>query len=177
MYVCECQWGEGDGLFGGERVCEILRHQNLYVESTGLNRQNSVCCMPYIDYDMTSTTTARLGMKTARRLNTIRTIGTSASVARSRDVMAKYRRPLPLPTFETASTVPAAASFQDVPAPNTTAGHVRKAVPIPAMIPTPPTEPHRPTTETDKEMIVQGVVIPAKPTPPKDDGTFPVHQQ
>ena len=38
------------------------------------------------------------------------------------------------------------------------------------MIPTPPTEPQEQTKETDKEMIVQGVVIPSKPVPPKDDG-------
>lgn len=120
------------------------------------------------DYDMTPP--IRSGLETARRWKMIRAIRTSASVARSRDVMAKYRRPPPPPTFETASTAPAAASFQDVPPPSSTSDHVRKAVPIPAMIPTPEVEPRQPIKETDKEMIVQGVVIPAKPTPPKDDG-------
>jgi hypothetical protein len=104
-----------------------------------------------------------------------RSLSGTAGLARSRDVMAKYRRPPPLSnTFETTSTVPAAASFQDVPPPSTTPDHVRKAVPIPAMIPTPSTEPQQPVKEMDKEMIVQGVVIPPKPVPPKDDGTSPL---
>jgi len=28
--------------------------------------------------------------------------------------------------------------------------------------------------DKDKEMIVQGIVIPPKPVPPKDDGMFPL---
>lgn len=142
--------------------------RNCMMNQLRWTRQRVSLSSSTFDYDMTPP--IRFGLETARRWKMIRAIRTSASVARSRDVMAKYRRPPPLPTFETASTVPAAASFQDVPPPTTTIHHVRKAVPIPAMIPTPENEPQQQTKEMDKEMIVQGVVIPAKPTPPKDDG-------
>jgi len=82
--------------------------------------------------------------------------------------MAKYRRPIQ--TFDTISTIPAAASLQAVPPPSTSTNGVRKAVPIPAMI-TPTSEVEKVgVKEGDKEMIVQGVVIPPKPVPPKDDG-------
>jgi hypothetical protein len=91
--------------------------------------------------------------------------------------MAKYRRPV-LPadnTYETASTIPAAASFQDVPPPSDETKGVRKAIPIPAMV---TMEEIKDTSreaegkgeEKEKEIFVQGVVIPPKPLPPKDDG-------
>jgi hypothetical protein len=91
--------------------------------------------------------------------------------------MAKYRRPV-LPadnTYETASTIPAAASFQDVPPPSDETKGVRKAIPIPAMvtmeeIKDTSTEADGKGEEKEKEIIVQGVVIPPKPRPPKDDG-------
>lgn len=84
--------------------------------------------------------------------------------------MAKYRRPIPtIQTFETISTIPAATSFQTIPP---ASEGVRKAIPIPAMI-TPQVELVPEVKDKDKEMIVQGVVIPPKPVPPKDDGTFP----
>lgn len=93
--------------------------------------------------------------------------------------MAKYRRPV-LPadnTYETASTIPAAASFQDVPPPSEETKGVRKAIPIPAMvtmdeIKDTSREAKEKGGEKEKEIIVQGVVIPPKPRPPKDDGTF-----
>ena len=100
-----------------------------------------------------------------------RTFTTSARKERSRDVMAKYRRPIQ--TFDTISTIPAASSFQTVPPPTASKDGVRKAIPIPAMAtPTSDTELNamEKVEEKDKEMIVQGIVIPPKPVPPKDDG-------
>lgn len=89
--------------------------------------------------------------------------------------MAKYRRPIvPDPiAFETTSTIPAAASFQDVPPPSQETKSVRKAIPIPAMTPTyDPVDVSKKEIEKnkEKEIFVQGVVIPPRPVPPKDDG-------
>lgn len=77
--------------------------------------------------------------------------------------MAKYRRPV-LPadnTYETASTIPAAASFQDVPPPSEETKGVRKAIPIPAMvtmdeIKDTSREAKEKGGEKEKEIIVQG---------------------
>jgi hypothetical protein len=95
----------------------------------------------------------------------------SARRDRSRDVMAKYRRPIQ--TFDTISTIPAASSFQTVPPPTSSKDGIRKAIPIPAMAtPDPGVEMAKNEVENkDKEMIVQGIVIPPRPVPPKDDGT------
>jgi hypothetical protein len=83
--------------------------------------------------------------------------------------MAKYRRPIFPSTFETASTIPAAASFQEIPPPSTKTEGIRKAIPIPAMAPVEPDIIVKPK-EKGKEITVQGIVIPPKPVPPKDDG-------
>jgi hypothetical protein len=85
--------------------------------------------------------------------------------------MAKYRRPIQ--TFDTISTIPAASSFQTVPPPTSSKDGIRKAIPIPAMAtPDPGVEMAKNEVENkDKEMIVQGIVIPPRPVPPKDDGT------
>lgn len=83
--------------------------------------------------------------------------------------MAKYRRPIQ--TFDTISTIPAASSFQTVPPPTSSKDGIRKAIPIPAMA-TPDSGVEMTKNEVedkDKEMIVQGIVIPPKPVPPKDD--------
>jgi len=87
--------------------------------------------------------------------------------------MAKYRRPIQ--TFDTISTIPAALSFQTIPPPTAAKDGIRKAIPIPAMVtPTSDVDVTKDKVEDkDKEMIVQGVVIPPKPVPPKDDGTLP----
>lgn len=88
--------------------------------------------------------------------------------------MAKYRRPIR--TFDTISTIPAASSFQTVPPPTASKDGIRKAIPIPAMA-TPTSEVVKSekdkVEDKDKEMIVQGIVIPPKPVPPKDDGMSP----
>jgi hypothetical protein len=85
--------------------------------------------------------------------------------------MAKYRRPIQ--TFDTISTIPAASSFQTVPPPTSSKDGIRKAIPIPAMA-TPASDVEvnekKEVEDKDKEMIVQGIVIPQKPVPPKDDG-------
>jgi hypothetical protein len=102
-----------------------------------------------------------------------RNLTISARRERSRDVMAKYRRPIQ--TFDTISTIPAASSFQTVPPPTSSKDGIRKAIPIPAMA-TPTSDAEvtkREVEDKDKEMIVQGIVIPPKPVPPKDDGTSP----
>jgi len=88
--------------------------------------------------------------------------------------MAKYRRPIQ--TFDTISTIPAASSFQTIPPPTASKDGIRKAIPIPAMA-TPTLDVKVTKNEVedkDKEMIVQGIVIPPKPVPPKDDGMFPL---
>lgn len=114
----------------------------------------------------------------------------SVSAGLRRDVMSKYRaRPLPsIPSpaqsggtgeFETSSTSPAggSASIQDIPPPGRSSTGMRKAVPLPAMeplsvAPSPtPAVAKKQVEEKDKEMIVQGMVIPAKPRPPTEEGT------
>lgn len=96
--------------------------------------------------------------------------------------MAKYRRPppsLPAGQFETASTVPAGSSIQEVPAPDSRPDNegVRRAVALPAMQPVggdgdgdgeSAIKGKEPKGEV--EMIVEGVVVPPKPRPPNDEG-------
>lgn len=121
---------------------------------------------------------------------TLRTLSTTPNI--SRDVMAKYRPRLPDPipasispspvtgngpkdrkgTFETSSTSPVGSSIQEVPPPDSSAGSegVRKAVPLPAMNPIEPENVKPAVKVEDREMVVQGVVIPAKPRPPHEEG-------
>jgi hypothetical protein len=93
---------------------------------------------------------------------------------------------LGLTGFKTASTSPAGTSFQDVPPPDSAISQTgsRIAIPIPAMA-RPPTDTERPigggegdgTTlgkakgkGKEKEILVQGIVVPPKPTPPHEEG-------
>ena len=139
-----------------------------------MNQLNMSTIHLYISFDEQMTllpTVFRSNIRT-QRWHQFRNLSTSARKERSRDVMAKYRRPIQ--TFDTISTIPAASSFQTIPPPSTSKGGIRKATPIPAMAtPDPDMEvkEKKEVEDKDKEMIVQGIVIPPKPVPPKDDGT------
>lgn len=97
----------------------------------------------------------------------------------NRDLFAKYRRAddpsssagKDSATFQTVSTVPAGSSFQDVPAPLTDKNEVksRMAIPLPAMASLDETR-SKPVQARGREEIVQGVVVPAKPRPPTEEG-------
>jgi hypothetical protein len=149
-----------------------LRHLNLLNQSTG---EMSTIHL-YISFDeqmILLPTVFRSNIRT-QRCQQCRNLTTSARRDRSRDVMAKYRRPIQ--TFDTISTIPAASSFQTVPPPTSSKDGIRKAIPIPAMA-TPDLDMEvkekKEVEDKDKEMIVQGIIIPPKPVPPKDDGTSP----
>jgi hypothetical protein len=141
-----------------------------------LERNVNDSSIQYTSFDEQMTllpTVFRSNIRT-QRWHQFRNLTTSARKERSRDVMAKYRRPIQ--TFDTISTIPAASSFQTVPPPTSSKDGIRKAIPIPAMA-TPTSEVEvtekEKVEDKDKEMIVQGIVIPARPVPPKDDGTSP----
>ena len=125
-----------------------------------------------------------------------RPISTSVTQYRGRDVLAKYQSRPPLVAakdhveldtgstslsddFVTSSTQPAGTSFQTVPPPSSDAaqhGSYSKA-PVPAMVaPESSTFGSAPGSGSEpsqrrKEIIVQGVPIPPKPTPPGEEGT------
>jgi hypothetical protein len=99
-----------------------------------------------------------------------------------RDLGAKYRyRPPPPDTYLTASTIPVTSSIQAVPPPSSVDAAVekiegepvggRKAVVLPVMQPLHQEEVKVPK-ERGTEMVVAGVVVPPKPSPPESDGMF-----
>ena len=78
-------------------------------------------------------------------------------------------------TFETSSTSPAGSTLQEVPTPHSSVERdgVRRAVTLPAMTPLVESNTSSGKVEVkpeDREMEVQGVVIPAKPRPPHEEG-------
>lgn len=157
------------------RWLSAIHHLHLLSQHTQTSETASGRCSGRLKSECSTEMIARPRFPVDRlcRLASYRTFVSTSWRRRSRDVMAKYRRPLPpaLPAFETTSTVPAAASFQDVPPPDTRVESSRKAIPIPPMRPMVEAwEVQPPREEKDKEMIVLGIVIPPKPRPPKDDG-------
>jgi hypothetical protein len=75
--------------------------------------------------------------------------------------------------FKTVATAPVASSFQETPPPDSQA-RSKLALPIPAMRPMVMLDDVRPLPKVvkpvNKEMRVEGVLIPAKPEPPGEEG-------
>ena len=109
-----------------------------------------------------------------------------------RNVLEKYLRPLPArpypvlpqtladlppdpsgkkgPAFETAASAPVGTSLQETPPPDSTA-RTKLATQLPAMMPLVEEKPVKaPVPAKEKEMRVEGVLIPAKPIPPGEEG-------
>ncbi|KAK4688865.1 hypothetical protein P7C73_g1248, partial [Tremellales sp. Uapishka_1] len=91
----------------------------------------------------------------------------------ARNVLSRYARrsPLPPPTFETSSTAPAGSSLQEIPAPADRQDSTKQAVQVPAMIPLHDSSASSPLAPAERRdtLIVQGVSIPPKPRPPKEE--------
>lgn len=130
--------------------------------------------------------TARSGRTTGAALT--KQFSTTNTPFRGQNVLAKYA-PGALPvqralqtdqTFLTSATQPVAMSFQTVPPPSSSAeqdGIIIKD-PVPAMIPLSTSSIQSTPKESSQkrgEIIVQGIPIPPKPTPPGEEGTSQKH--
>lgn len=115
-----------------------------------------------------------------------RAIWSSPTSARGRNVLAKFARPTNIPprsspwpaassheAFETTATEPVVASLQEVPKPGTKATS-KMAATLPAMEPigVAETKPSTAVPADEQKMRVAGVVIPAKPVPPGEEGMY-----
>jgi hypothetical protein len=80
------------------------------------------------------------------------------------------------PAFETAATAPVGTSLQEMPPPDSTA-RTKLATQLPAMMPLVEDKPVKaPVPAKEKEMRVEGVLIPAKPIPPGEEGMSSILQ-
>lgn len=118
-------------------------------------------------------------------------ICTRAYSRTGRDVLAAYRKPIASPVrsvvlgasnvdephanevFLTVSTSPAGSSMQEIPPPSEVQGGSRLEMPIPAMKAPEDVLPSKrklDSSQSRKEIIVQGVPIPPKPIAPGEEG-------